>query len=235
MEEFCRGAMKRHGDSVATDLHRIDTTSMTYLAAPPAIGEFVVKFVFANASFVSFEFMQQYSEQRYIMRCAPLPLREEFVVFDRDEFSRDDDEQVCDDMSRVLENLIMTPNLRQRVRDMALVMLYTVIKTMPRSHNHILIKICAFANFRIDFGIEMPFFEDELLKDLEVEKYVVRGIDAATCAICLKDFVHGCKYVFTACGHKFHRDCINQWLGVSCSGRRCPICRHTFDQFALAT
>ena len=42
-----------------------------------------------------------------------------------------------------------------------------------------------------------------------------------TCSICQDSVVHGTR--LRNCGHCFHTDCIDQWLGMN---TRCPMCRH---------
>ena len=45
--------------------------------------------------------------------------------------------------------------------------------------------------------------------------------NAETCAICQDTIAHGTR--LRNCGHCFHADCIDQWLGMN---TRCPVCRH---------
>lgn len=49
------------------------------------------------------------------------------------------------------------------------------------------------------------------------------GISLAneTCSICQEGVERGTR--LRACGHCFHSDCINEWLGMN---TRCPVCRH---------
>ena len=42
-----------------------------------------------------------------------------------------------------------------------------------------------------------------------------------TCAICREAVAQGTR--LRSCGHGFHTDCINEWLGMN---TRCPVCRH---------
>lgn len=42
-----------------------------------------------------------------------------------------------------------------------------------------------------------------------------------TCSICRDSVTNATR--LRACGHCFHADCINQWLGMN---TRCPVCRH---------
>jgi len=41
------------------------------------------------------------------------------------------------------------------------------------------------------------------------------------CAICQESVTSATR--LRSCGHCFHRDCIDQWLGIN---TRCPVCRH---------
>ena len=47
------------------------------------------------------------------------------------------------------------------------------------------------------------------------------GVSGATCAICQEPVVSATR--IRACGHCFHGQCIDQWLGMN---TRCPVCRH---------
>lgn len=42
-----------------------------------------------------------------------------------------------------------------------------------------------------------------------------------TCSICRDAVAQGTR--LRSCGHCFHADCINEWLGMN---TRCPVCRH---------
>ena len=48
-----------------------------------------------------------------------------------------------------------------------------------------------------------------------------------TCSICREGIATGTR--LRACGHCFHADCINQWLGMN---TRCPVCRHDIRAYA---
>ena len=44
------------------------------------------------------------------------------------------------------------------------------------------------------------------------------------CVICHEEFGKG-KHGKLSCGHKFHKECIDEWLSVSVH-KDCPVCRH---------
>jgi len=46
--------------------------------------------------------------------------------------------------------------------------------------------------------------------------------EQATCSICLDDLAAGGAVKTRACGHAFHRQCLQGWLNVN---RSCPVCR----------
>jgi len=45
----------------------------------------------------------------------------------------------------------------------------------------------------------------------------------ATCAICLSEYKQGDRIRTLPCCHRYHVDCIDQWLGTSSA---CPVCKH---------
>lgn len=48
--------------------------------------------------------------------------------------------------------------------------------------------------------------------------------DGANCVVCLKELADENAFVELTCGHRFHQDCILQWLRVQ---KRCPLCQDT--------
>lgn len=49
------------------------------------------------------------------------------------------------------------------------------------------------------------------------------------CSICRDSLSRGTR--LRACGHCFHTDCINEWLGMN---TRCPVCRHDIREGVAA-
>ncbi len=49
------------------------------------------------------------------------------------------------------------------------------------------------------------------------------GETKRTCAVCLEDYEDGDKVRVLPCKHRFHQQCVDQWLG---SRRVCPVCKH---------
>jgi len=67
------------------------------------------------------------------------------------------------------------------------------------------------------------------LRDLETKKFIAGDEDldsseAPTCIICLLEYENGDEIKILPCGHEYHSDCIDQWLGGH--NRTCPTCRH---------
>lgn len=48
------------------------------------------------------------------------------------------------------------------------------------------------------------------------------------CSICRDSLSRGTR--LRACGHCFHADCINEWLGMN---TRCPVCRHDIREASV--
>ncbi|GAX82721.1 hypothetical protein CEUSTIGMA_g10147.t1 [Chlamydomonas eustigma] len=49
------------------------------------------------------------------------------------------------------------------------------------------------------------------------------GETKRTCAVCLEDYVEGEKVRVLPCLHRFHMQCVDQWLSTR---RLCPVCKH---------
>lgn len=54
------------------------------------------------------------------------------------------------------------------------------------------------------------------------------GGTCSTCIICLENYEPGEKLRLLPCQHRYHRDCIGQWLGNR--RRLCPVCKHDVTQ-----
>lgn len=48
------------------------------------------------------------------------------------------------------------------------------------------------------------------------------GLEPPTCTVCVEHIKVGTKGMFMPCGHVFHPDCLNPWLGQH---NTCPVCR----------
>ncbi|CAN6245095.1 unnamed protein product [Urochloa humidicola] len=73
-----------------------------------------------------------------------------------------------------------------------------------------------------DHGSILAAAGDEREGD-EEEEEVPPGADAGECAICYGEYlVSGAATVGLACGHAFHRSCIDRWTAVKLT---CPYCR----------
>eukprot|EP00978_Attheya_sp_CCMP212_P043953 scaffold295671_cov24-Attheya_sp.AAC.1 len=51
--------------------------------------------------------------------------------------------------------------------------------------------------------------------------------DTPVCNICLEEFQTGEKIRKLSCSHRFHKQCIDRWLGTVAS---CPICKHEIER-----
>lgn len=53
--------------------------------------------------------------------------------------------------------------------------------------------------------------------------------ESTNCSICLGD-IKSEDQAETKCGHKFHKDCIKEWLGKGTMGKNCPLCRQSIHK-----
>ncbi|EYU40609.1 hypothetical protein MIMGU_mgv11b021825mg [Erythranthe guttata] len=119
-----------------------------------------------------------------------------------------------------------------------------LVKSRPPDHNYVSVDLCMRVGLVFDFDkTMMPIFDDVLCG--KFAKHAVVAVVAETCTICLIDFSDddgrgGLKSVYTPCGHKFHRHCINEWLKSRARTRSwrpitpfCPICRCNIEARAL--
>ena len=63
----------------------------------------------------------------------------------------------------------------------------------------------------------MPFSKDSNCNENESER----------CTVCLCDFDSGDEVRALNCSHKFHVECIDQWLSIN---KKCPLCREDVDK-----
>lgn len=75
---------------------------------------------------------------------------------------------------------------------------------------------------------QLNSFSSETLNDdaLATDDWGTKG-KSRTCVICLDDFVSGSTVKTLPCGHIFHKNCIDQWLG---GHTRCPNCNHDCNE-----
>lgn len=67
------------------------------------------------------------------------------------------------------------------------------------------------------------------LKELETKQFMAGNVDLESsegpvCVICLLEYEDGDDLKVLPCGHEFHSDCVDLWLGKH--NRTCPTCRH---------
>uniref|UniRef100_A0A0N4Z2B8 RING-type domain-containing protein n=1 Tax=Parastrongyloides trichosuri TaxID=131310 RepID=A0A0N4Z2B8_PARTI len=67
------------------------------------------------------------------------------------------------------------------------------------------------------FTTIMPFSKDSQSDENESER----------CTVCLCDFDSGDEVRALNCSHKFHVECIDQWLNIN---KKCPLCREDVDK-----
>lgn len=95
---------------------------------------------------------------------------------------------------------------------------------------------CAFAGFRAYFpqtsqedeAPKMVAATEDQISALGTAIHECHGADEElSCAVCLSDICDGETLRKLPCGHKFHVDCCDQWLGRS---KRCPLCMQSIDE-----
>jgi hypothetical protein len=67
------------------------------------------------------------------------------------------------------------------------------------------------------------------LRGLETKRFKLGDLDAEssdgpTCVICLIEYEDGDEIKVLPCGHEYHGECVDEWLGKH--NRTCPTCRH---------
>lgn len=115
--------------------------------------------------------------------------------------------------------------LRSQIR----IYFYSIVKACVKTHCFDVLKCATRQPVEVNthaFEILLKYYDDDnngaLLQDPE---FSADKLD--TCAICLDRFVkHSSSAQRVPCGHRFHKDCITQWLRVKMTVERvCPTCR----------
>ncbi|KAL7081711.1 hypothetical protein ACP275_14G056400 [Erythranthe tilingii] len=229
MEEFYREAMKRcRPNKVVTDFYGSEVNSKSSFSSSPPY--FNIKFIFSRETDISFHFLNtSCNYKRQHVSKAELPKKEVFADFN--EFTAEGTKHRV--IAEKLEILIVPPDLRRKMAEIALSAADACLKSKPSDHNSVVIASCARVSLRFDFEENtMPLFDEEGWCRI-FREYIVVSTAAAEyssetcCSICLDDFSDQLVSVYAPCGHKFHRDCINEWLARSKSVKRrlCPNCR----------
>ena len=79
-----------------------------------------------------------------------------------------------------------------------------------------------------DVGAQIPLGSNQT-RSIPKTRYVqVDGKEPDTCAICVDEFVNGDSIKTLQCGHIFHVNCIDEWLGKYSSV--CPLCKSNLRQ-----
>eukprot|EP00347_Sterkiella_histriomuscorum_P006485 403352587 len=55
-----------------------------------------------------------------------------------------------------------------------------------------------------------------------IYKNQYNNIETVTCAVCIDDFKSGCIFKMLKCSHKYHSNCIDEWLKTKL---QCPLCK----------
>lgn len=79
---------------------------------------------------------------------------------------------------------------------------------------------------RLDERIKKKTLDDEILHKLRTEKINSPIHEEDCCGICLELYTVGCLVRYLPCGHRFHSDCVDNWLrnqSVNCPLDNLPI------------
>lgn len=63
---------------------------------------------------------------------------------------------------------------------------------------------------------------EKFIKSLKIKKSTCKRVEKEDCPICLNDFEDDEEVCFLDCTHKFHHNCIVQWVREK---NTCPLCR----------
>jgi len=79
--------------------------------------------------------------------------------------------------------------------------------------------------------------EKEALDDLPVVTYdseAFKNVDAESkrCPICFDDYEDGQELRYLWCLHRFHKNCVDQWLG---NHTTCPVCKKDYSDAKQST
>ena len=55
---------------------------------------------------------------------------------------------------------------------------------------------------------------------------VEEGQAAPVCTICMSEMEHGQTVRRLPCMHRYHPECVDQWLQMN---KSCPVCKHEID------
>ena len=72
-------------------------------------------------------------------------------------------------------------------------------------------------------SIILDGLSEQNINNITEYNYIIKNNgETEKCVICLEDFVENEKIKILLCLHKFHSQCINQWLGLK---NFCPLCK----------
>lgn len=79
---------------------------------------------------------------------------------------------------------------------------------------------------RLDETVEKKGAKTSTIEALPTQTVPAGGItgtagEKLSCAVCLEEYAEGAELRTLPCLHKFHKGCIDQWLGMKAS---CPVC-----------